>query len=185
MTTRGAHEERPLHTLQGPRHSSPLRRYKGCPIYREQSALAMEPWAQPAGQRYIEHSQQLLTARMHAHTHIHVPVHKLVHTHMHTQAVNTHTSTIISTSKRVNTQRYTHSQGKHCAKEHSREPPPLWVQLEVVLALFITTFMFALMGDKYVIGLRKSSKLSPCQALIRKYFVTRASIIVNQSRYEI
>lgn len=35
--------------LQGPRHSSLLHRYKGCPIYREQSAIAMEPWAQPAG----------------------------------------------------------------------------------------------------------------------------------------
>lgn len=26
--------------LQGPRHSDLLHRYKGCPIYREQSAIA-------------------------------------------------------------------------------------------------------------------------------------------------
>lgn len=67
MTTSEAHEGRLLHMLQGPRHSRPLRGYKGWPIHREQSAIAMELWAQ-AGQGHMEYIQQLLT--LHTHTQV-------------------------------------------------------------------------------------------------------------------
>lgn len=72
MTTSEAHEGRLLHTLQGPRHSSPLHRHKGFPIYREQSAIAMELWALPAGQEYTAYIEQLLilhTQYEYNHTH--------------------------------------------------------------------------------------------------------------------
>ena len=56
MTASGAHEGRLLHMLQGPHHSSLLHHHKGCPIYREQSSIAMEPWAELAGQEYTQHT---------------------------------------------------------------------------------------------------------------------------------
>lgn len=60
MTTSEAHEGQLLHMLQDPRHSNSHHCYIGCPIYREQSAIAMKPWAQPAGQ-YMKNIQKVLT----------------------------------------------------------------------------------------------------------------------------
>lgn len=40
MTTSEAHQGQLRHRLQGPLHSRPLACYKGCPTYREQSAIS-------------------------------------------------------------------------------------------------------------------------------------------------
>lgn len=69
--------------LQDPRHSSLLHRYKGCPIYREQSAIAMEPWPQPVGLELKEYIQQLLTLQA-CTQYTHMIIHIYAHTHFFT-----------------------------------------------------------------------------------------------------
>lgn len=73
MTTSEAHEGQLRHRLQGPLHSRPLGCYKGCPTYREQSAIAMKPWARLVGHRVEDvHKLRALQTSMdtlwHSHT---------------------------------------------------------------------------------------------------------------------